>query len=66
MALPTTRSIVADMSGDCSHLHDSATRYDHAHKLLSFLLVCPECAIERVVNVVPYEPRFVRDFGRRT
>jgi len=52
------------MPAACSRLHDSSSRYDHARKLLSFLLVCRECATERVVNLVPYEPRFVRDVGR--
>jgi hypothetical protein len=49
----------------CSHLRDSSTRYDHERKLLSFLLVCPVCATERLVQAVTYEPRFVRDVGAR-
>jgi hypothetical protein len=42
----------------CDHLHDAPTRYDHARKLLTFLLVCPVCATEKVVDVQHYEPRF--------
>jgi hypothetical protein len=42
----------------CNHMHDSTTRYDHDQKLLSFLLVCPICGIERVVETMKYEPRF--------
>jgi hypothetical protein len=42
----------------CEHLHDSTTRYDHDRKLLSFLLICPVCGIERVMETQHYEPRF--------
>ena len=42
----------------CDHLHDTTSRYDHAQKRLTFLLVCHECQTERVVETVPYEPRF--------
>jgi hypothetical protein len=47
--LPTAR---------CDHLHDSTTRYDHDQKLLVFLLVCPVCGTEKVVESRHYEPRF--------
>jgi hypothetical protein len=42
----------------CDHLHDATTRYDHAQKLLTFLLVCPVCGTEKVVDAQYYEPRF--------
>jgi hypothetical protein len=42
----------------CDHLHDATTRYDHAQKLLTFLLVCPVCRTEKVVDAQHYEPRF--------
>jgi hypothetical protein len=42
----------------CDHLHDSTSRYDHEAKQLTFLLVCPVCETERVVDSIPYEPRF--------
>jgi hypothetical protein len=42
----------------CDHLHDSTSRYDHERKQLTFLLVCPMCGTERVVDTIAYEPRF--------
>ena len=42
----------------CRHFHESITRYDHDQKLLSFLLVCRFCGIEKLVHRQPYEPRF--------
>jgi hypothetical protein len=42
----------------CDHLHESTSRYDRAAKLLTFLLVCPVCQTEKVVEAHPYEPRF--------
>jgi hypothetical protein len=42
----------------CDHLHDSTSRYDHQAKRLTFLLVCPTCGTERVVDSIPYEPQF--------
>jgi hypothetical protein len=43
----------------CGHVHDTTTRYDHERKLLSFLLVCPVCGTEKVMETQRYEPRFV-------
>jgi hypothetical protein len=43
----------------CDHLHDTTTRFDPEAKLLSFLLVCPVCRTERVVETQRYEPRFI-------
>jgi hypothetical protein len=42
----------------CGHIHETTTRYDHDRKLLHFLLICPECGTEKVVETQPYEPRF--------
>jgi len=42
----------------CNHLHETTTRYDHARKLLTFLLVCPTCGTEKVVETQRYEPRY--------
>jgi hypothetical protein len=41
----------------CDHLHDSTSRYDAAEKVMTFLLVCRTCGIERVVETLDYEPR---------
>src|SRR5919107_4614145 len=42
----------------CDHLHDSTSRYDHDRKELTFLLVCPVCRTEKMVDSIHYEPRF--------
>jgi hypothetical protein len=42
----------------CDHFHDSTSRYDREAKRLTFLLVCPVCRTERVVDSIPYEPQF--------
>ena len=42
----------------CDHLHDTTTRYDPVEKLLSFLLVCPVCGTEKLVETQPDAPRF--------
>jgi hypothetical protein len=42
----------------CGHLHDTTTRYDHERKLLHFLLICPTCRTEKLVDTQPYEPNF--------
>jgi hypothetical protein len=41
----------------CDHLHDSTSRYDAAAKVMTLLLVCRTCGIERVVETLEYEPR---------
>jgi hypothetical protein len=41
----------------CDHLHESTSRYDAAANVLTLLLVCPTCGIERVVAALDYEPR---------
>jgi hypothetical protein len=42
----------------CEHLHDQTSRYDPVAKTLTFLLVCPRCETEEVVESLRYEPRF--------
>jgi hypothetical protein len=42
----------------CDHLCDTTSHYDGERKLLTFLLVCPECGMTRVLDTVPYEPHF--------
>ena len=41
----------------CEHLCETTTRYDHAEKELSFLLVCAVCGTEDLVETIRYEPR---------
>jgi len=41
----------------CDHLHDTTSRYDAAEKVMTFLLVCRTCGIERVVETLDYDPR---------
>jgi hypothetical protein len=48
---------------DCGHMHDTTTRYDHEQKLLSFLLFCPSCRTERVLETQRYEPRYAPHAG---
>jgi hypothetical protein len=57
----TSGNQYAQSAGDlmCEHFHESASRYDAIAKLLTLLLVCPECGIERVIDTIPYEPKFV-------
>jgi hypothetical protein len=43
----------------CEHLHDTTTRYDQHRQLLVFVLVCPQCRTERVVETLEYAPRYV-------
>jgi hypothetical protein len=50
--------LVARPAAQRDHLHDSTTRYDHDRKVLTFLLVCPVCGTEKVVETKRYEPRF--------
>jgi hypothetical protein len=42
----------------CDHFHEATSRYDRDSRLLTLLLVCPVCAIEKVVETIEYEPRF--------
>jgi hypothetical protein len=45
-------------AASCDHMHESTSRYDRASKRLTFLLVCPVCRIEKVIETREYEPRF--------
>jgi hypothetical protein len=42
----------------CDHLFDTTSRYDNERKLLTFLLFCPVCRDERVVETLAYEPHY--------
>jgi hypothetical protein len=57
-ALAAARRVVPLRPAPCDHLHDTTTRYDPVAKVLTFLLVCPACGTEKVVDTRPYEPRF--------
>jgi hypothetical protein len=52
------RRLASAPAGTCEHLHDTTTRYDHAEKVLTFLLVCHSCRTESVIETLAYEPRF--------
>jgi len=52
------RHLTALPEATCDHLHDTTSRYDHDAKVLTFLLVCYVCGTEKVVERLPYEPRF--------
>ena len=52
------RRLVALPPPPCDHLHETTSRYDHAAKVLRFLLVCPVCKTEKVIHTLRYEPRF--------
>ena len=52
------RHLAAVPEATCDHLHDTTTRYDRAEKILTFLLVCHVCGTEKVIETLPYEPRF--------
>jgi hypothetical protein len=52
------RSAAVLPATSCGHLHDSTTRYDHDQEVLTFLLVCPVCGTEKVVETQHYKPRF--------
>jgi hypothetical protein len=56
--LAAARRVVPLRPVPCDHLHDTTTRYDHNRKLLQFLLVCPVCRTEKLVQTLPYQPRF--------
>lgn len=54
----SARRVVPIPPVPCDHLHDTTTRYDHVEKQLTFLLICPVCGTERVIETQDYEPRF--------
>jgi hypothetical protein len=47
----------------CDHLFDTTSRYDRKRKLLTFLLFCPACETETVVETLRYAPAFRRRDG---
>jgi len=53
------RRVAPEPADACAHLHETTTRYDQEQKLLTFLLVCPECRTERVLETQRYEPHYV-------
>jgi hypothetical protein len=44
----------------CDHLFDTTSRYDRKRKVLTFLLFCPACETETVVESLRYAPAFKR------
>jgi hypothetical protein len=46
--------------GMCNHLFDTTSRYDREHRLLTFVLFCPSCETETVVETLRYAPAFRR------
>jgi hypothetical protein len=44
----------------CEHMHDTTSRYDPIGELLTFLLICPVCGSEKVIETLQYKPRFQR------
>jgi hypothetical protein len=42
----------------CDHLYETTSRYETATKVLTFLLVCPVCHVEEVVDTLEYVPNF--------
>jgi hypothetical protein len=54
----THRRLRPASAHECGHLHDTTTRYDHEQRLLHFLLICPTCGTEKLIETQPYEPRF--------
>jgi hypothetical protein len=58
MVAAAARRVVPLRPPPCDHIHATTTRYDHAERRLTFLLVCPVCGTEKVLETMPYEPRF--------
>ena len=46
--------------GMCDHLYDTTSRYDRDRRLLTFVLFCPACETETVVETLRYAPAFRR------
>jgi hypothetical protein len=44
--------------GMCDHLYDTTSRYDRERRLLTFVLFCPACETETVVETLRYAPAF--------
>jgi ribosomal protein L44E len=58
LLLGAARRVARHGEQPCDHLHDTASRYDHAAKRLELLLTCPVCKTEKVIHSLAYEPRF--------
>ena len=58
LLLVAARRVARHGARACDHLHDTASRYDHAAKRLELLLTCPVCKTEKVIHSLTYEPRF--------
>ena len=58
LLLAAARRVARHREEQCDHLHDTASRYDHAAKRLELLLTCPVCKSEKVIHSFSYEPRF--------
>jgi hypothetical protein len=58
LLLAAARRVARHGEQPCDHLHDTASRYDHAAKRLELLLICPVCETEKVIHSLAYEPRF--------
>jgi hypothetical protein len=54
----TARRVVPLRAPSCDHVHATTTRYDHGARRLTFLLVCPACGTEKVLETMAYEPRY--------
>ena len=58
LLLAVARRVTRHGEQSCDHLHDTASRYDHAAKRLELLLTCPVCKTEKVIHSLAYEPTF--------
>jgi hypothetical protein len=58
LLVAAARRVAGHREQPCDHLHDTASRYDHAAKRLELLLSCPVCKTEKVIHSLAYEPRF--------
>jgi hypothetical protein len=47
----------------CDHLFDTTSRYDRERRRLTFVLFCPTCETETVVETLRYAPAFKRHDG---
>jgi hypothetical protein len=63
--LAAASRLAAPTAAPCDHVHDSTTRYDHDQKLLTFLLICPVCGTEKVIETQHHERRFEPSPARR-
>lgn len=55
--LPRERDLPCGM---CDHLFDTTSRYDRKRRLLTFVLFCPTCETETVVETLRYAPAFAQ------